>query len=254
MDIGDKIVRWVTLHSGLKVPIREGESLGAAIARAYNEYKLEIARRFREKQNAAKRLEENNTAVLAQSDSGGESDKPKSMEGNYEDFQQLTLSEQERKAFALLHEKALNSNNEYGIIETAEGFSDPFSSDIHGRVYIDLSEYSDHLSAFHSHTDDSLFSSSDFSLLGRAKIDRIGLVTRNGDLFTAELGDLSRPSEAEIQITWDTIHDYVENNLIEVYRNSGITVEELNYFVIRETAYRLSNEFGFILKGGPLNE
>ncbi len=178
---------------------------------------------------------------------------PESVRGNFDDFEELSLSKAERDAVTKIHELSEKSGHEYGVFIKDGKAGDPFTSGLADKVAFDTSKITPGTAIFHSHTNETPLSTKDFSLLLNENVERIGNITRNNDVFVARVGYGWRPSKEE----FDNITALIEREILKDMQadpNFALwTEEQRNYMVIREKAYRIARAFEWKLEGGNLD-
>jgi hypothetical protein len=178
---------------------------------------------------------------------------PDFMKKDYSDFEPLNITDDERSSLIKLYNYTKNKNIEYACIVENGIPGEPFTSGEYDRVKIDLSDIeTEHLKLYHSHTDDSPLSRKDFYKLVNPKVDAIGNVTMNEDVFIVEIGNGYRPTEEELKEVIDRIEVEVENEIIWTDAFQNAKKSERQYMTTREVAYRIAREFKFTMRGGPL--
>ncbi len=180
---------------------------------------------------------------------------PKSMEGNFDDFEGLSLSDTERMSFAELHGKGQKTGFEHGQIITPSGKVFEFTSNDKNGVHMPLTGIEENgLKLYHNHTNDTPPSAEDFKKLINHQVDEVGVVTRNGDVFKISVGGGWVPSTSEFDDIVVRISNEANYQIIDQPEFSSWTLEERNYMAIREQAYRISREFEWKIEGGKLDE
>lgn len=194
-----------------------------------------------------------NNLIAAQEEK--ESKKPLSMVGNYDDYEKLELTEKEVDTLKNLNRLALENQVEYGKILYNEGETDDITSNLHGKVLLPVKQTEGTgLKVFHSHTNETPPSSADLIALTVDKVDRIGIISINGDTWVAEINGGIRPTVEElIEVTQD-IYEELENELYEYPEVKDMTPEEKNYMFIREKFFRITRHFKWKVMGGDINE
>lgn len=180
---------------------------------------------------------------------------PERYKGNYDDFSPLTISDKVRQAFAALKQASDSTGHEYGQIFTGAGSTDIFTSGQPDKVFIDLSKVDGSgLSIYHSHTNVTPLSADDFSFLCDPRVDAIGNIAGNGDIFVARVGDGVRPTPEEYEAFKEKIKMEVNYDMMEDPDFYSWSLEERNYAAIREQAYRIAREYKWTLEGGNIND
>jgi SPP1 gp7 family putative phage head morphogenesis protein len=179
---------------------------------------------------------------------------PDRYKGNFEDFNPLSIGAKERQAFDALKKASDSTGYEYGQIFTGAGSTDSFTSGLPDKVQIDLSQVDGSgLAIYHSHTNVTPLSADDFGFLCNPRVDAIGNVARNGDVFVARIGDGIRPTRDDFDAAVDRIRTEVDHDLLDDPDFWDWSFEERNYAAIREQAFRIAREFKWTLEGGSLN-
>lgn len=178
---------------------------------------------------------------------------PSFMEGDFDDCHPLTISEEDRNTFSRIHEKVMESGYEYGEIITPSRVV-PCESDLSGLVQMKtdgIDEYG--LKLYHGHTNDTLPSEIDlFRLVWDEKVNEIGVVSRNKDVFRVYVGDGYIPTEEEY---WNIVRKTgieAERTVARNYDISTLTENELNYLYIRTKNIEIIHKLGWRVEGGKL--
>ncbi len=179
---------------------------------------------------------------------------PKFLEGDFEDFDDLILSEGERNALNQLRYLSDKDNFEHLVLDYGSSFTAPSCSSKHDSVEINLEgiDNSD-IKVYHSHTNDTLLSTRDLKHLTDERVSVVGVVTKNGDVFTAEIGNGYRPTEDEFDEAQAEIDIIANDNIFSMYPVSELSFPEINYLYIREKAFITARKFGWTIRGGKLN-
>lgn len=178
---------------------------------------------------------------------------PKEYEHNFDDFTELNIGEQERQELINLKELSEKTGFEYGIIIEDGVLHEPETSKEPGRVKVAIESIKqEHSTVLHSHTGDTPLSAVDLEKLTHEKIDKVGVVTDNKDVFTVAIGDGWRPTLEEYTEAEKEIRAQTDSDMIEQARAHGWSPEELTYMCVREQMYRTSLRFGWKVEGGTL--
>ena len=209
----------------------------------------------REKLNAQKRAayaERNkNKGILNQEDSAAKP--PKEYEHNYNDFDELQLSEHERKSLEHLWTLSQENGFEYGMIIEEGVASEPKTNYDPNKVLIpDELITKDHTTILHCHTGNTPLSAVDLRRMTNEKVDKVGVVTDNKDVFTVALGDGWRPTVEEYNAIEKEIRENTDIDMMSQAMEYEWTPEELVYMCIREQLYRTALKFGWKVEGGLL--
>lgn len=184
---------------------------------------------------------------------GDESQVPEEYVGNFDDFSEITLDQQERSQLAKLRELSDESGFEYGAVFLDIGNSEPFTSESDRHVEVPA-EYVDQpgLRIFHAHTNDTLLSGKDFEWLTRKNVEKIAVIAGNGDVFVSYVGDGYRPDISEYKEVLEEVMAEANMAVMDYPGFSGWSYEQRTYMAIREQAYLVARRFGWTLEGGRL--
>lgn len=184
---------------------------------------------------------------------GGRARKPKYLQGNYEDFNPLHISNSERELLTELKEMSDADGFEHGVIIKKNGEKQLCHSNNANAVEMPISSIDEKgLKLYHSHTNDTPHSITDLSRLLEEKVDEVGVATRSGDAFTVSVGNGWIPSEDEFRSIVKKIAQEVDRDILLEPGFLDLSIEERNYVAIREQTYRVCREFKWELCGGPL--
>ncbi len=188
----------------------------------------------------------------------GKTSVPKEYIGNYDDFQPLTLTDNERLLLKTLGKNTLEDGFEHGAA-IVSGETRFFTSGIVDRVAIpeDVGKMIDaaanrsvHL--LHSHTNETLPSATDFRKLLDEKIDKVSIIAYNKDIYSASIGNGWIPTRQEFDVAVKRIAKEVDDDIFSYPGFNEWTIAERNYVGIREQAYRIARHFEWTLEGGAL--
>lgn len=178
---------------------------------------------------------------------------PPFMDGNFDDCHPLSISKEERTIFSRIHDKVLKTGNEYGEIITSEGVI-PCESNKNYKVLMrtdTIDEYG--LRLYHGHTNDTLPSETDmFRFVIDDKVDAIGVVTRNRNVFVVSIGDGYVPDEKEY---WEAVREArrkADRAVLRKYNLEGLSEKQIDYLIIREKNIEIIRNFGWRVEGGKL--
>ena len=207
--------------------------------------------------NAQKRAnyaeKKKNYMMLKQDES--ESKVPKSMLKNYSDFEPLKLLKKDFDTLKELHKYALENRYEYGKIIYNEGETDLITSELFGKIALPVKQTEGTgLRIYHSHTNDTPPSSADFIPLTVDKVDRIAVVSNNGDTWVVDIADGYRPTEEELAEVTKNIVNELKEDLKNYPEYKEWSPEERNYMFIREKFFRISRHFKWKVLGGDIND
>ena len=178
---------------------------------------------------------------------------PVEYDGDFEEFLDLNISNDEGKALSAVWKESRKSGFEYGIVIEGGEIRDLVTSNMANTVGVDLENYGYGLTLLHSHTNATPFSIADFRMLLNEKVDRIGVVGYNGDAFVAYIGYGDRPMLEEFEEAARKIRREVDLEIPNYTNFYDWTLAERNYMAIREQAFRIARYFGWTLEGGRLD-
>lgn len=226
----------------------QNERLNAMRRKNYAENKDKI--------NAQKRAayaERKNRMIAAQTE--GEASIPKSLIGIFDDYEPLSLDAKEISILTELNEKSIDNRFEYGKILYNEGETEVLTSKKYDKVALPVEQTEGTgLRVFHSHTNDTPPSSADLKPLTLEKVDKVGVISNNGDAWIIEIGDGYRPTKDELDAWILHIEKEVSFDIQTDPQFADWTPEERNYMVTREKLYRTVREFKWKAMGGRLDE
>ena len=184
----------------------------------------------------------------------GDVSPPKEYDGVFDDFAELNLSVDEKNAFKNLQSLSASSGYEYCIVIADGKVSKPITSESKNSVGLLLDNYPGKVTLLHSHTNATPLSASDLRLLLNEKVEKIGSIGYNGDVYIAYNNYGITPTSEEFD-------DFVRDLSVEV--NTDISNDpdfyhwsflERNYMAIREQAYRIVRFFEWKMEGGRIDE
>ena len=149
--------------------------------------------------------------------------------------------------------KQLRGGYEYGEIITPTRVI-PCESNMSDHVQMKTDGIDEHgLKLYHGHTNDTLPSETDlFRLVWDEKVDEIGVITRNGDVFRVYIGDGYVPTREEYWSIARNVGIEATKNVVSKYNVSTLTENELNYLYIREKNIEIIRQLGWRVEGGKL--
>ncbi len=178
---------------------------------------------------------------------------PERYKDDFTDFEPLTIGREERAALDDLHRRAIAGEVEYGQGRTGGRFTEVFTSGKPNGVQIPKDILSaPGLCLYHAHTNVTPLSADDFKLLTGDNIERVSVVTRNGDVYSAWIGGGERPSAEEFEEVMGWLRPEVDDDMLTRPESSAWSIRELNYMSIREQAFRIARHFKWHLEGGKL--
>lgn len=180
---------------------------------------------------------------------------PAEVDGNFDDFAALSITENEAKELRALRELSQNSAYEYATVIYSDHIEQGKTSGLSDKVQIEISaEDGNGIKLFHSHTNVTPLSQEDFSFLCNSQVDEIGNIAINGDIFICRVGTGVRPTKEEFYDETDIIASEVDIDIQSHPMFEQWTPEERNYMAIREQAYRIARHYEWELEGGREDE
>ena len=160
------------------------------------------------------------------------------------DFSPLTLSAEDIEILLNLRKLSDKKNYEYGQHKTSCGYSEPYTSKDENMVLAHL-DYSDEgtVSLFHSHTNETLFSRQDYSLLLSRNVERISVITTTGEIFSSYIGCGVIPDEDEFWSVVADIHHEVVFDMVEQHGFLDLEPRQMEINAYREIAFRIARHF-----------
>jgi len=183
---------------------------------------------------------------------------PKEYRGNFDDFLPLDLTEKEKSVLIDIHEKSKLHNVEYGA-SIVNGKTYTYTSNKYDGVLppddvLELIESSPPKSVteFHTHTNLTPFSRKDYTYLLKKSIDKIVIIVYNGDTYVAKVENGHVPTKSEYDDKVRQIRNEVIRDIKEESYSQNWTLDEYEYMIIREQAYRIARAFKWELQGGNI--
>ncbi len=176
--------------------------------------------------------------------------KPEYLKDDYMDFESLELEKEKIEAFRKLHKLTEETGWEHAVIIDDGGIGEIFTSEKRNAVKFDTSKLNKNTTILHSHTNDSLLSAQDLSLLLNPNIVEIGNITKGKDVFLCSVGSGIIPSCEEFNRANKIIEKEINIDIMDEVARRGLNPKETNYLAIREQAYRIAREFKWTLRGG----
>lgn len=178
---------------------------------------------------------------------------PAEYDGDFNDYQELNLSAVEEWTFKTLRSASDNSGFEYGAVIENGKASEIFTSNNDNAVQIDISKFGNGLTILHSHTNATMFSITDFKMLLKEQVSKIGVMGSNGDTYVCYIGYGERPSIAEFDVIVRELANDANRTIMDDPNFFNWTIEERNYMGIKEQAFRIAREFNWIIEGGRID-
>ena len=184
----------------------------------------------------------------------GDVSPPKEYDGVFDDFAELNLSVDEKNAFKNLQSLSASSGYEYCIVIADGKVSKPITSESKNSVEFLLDEYPGRVTLLHSHTNATPPSVRDLRFLLNDKVEKIGSIGYNGDIYIAYNNYGTTPTTNEFDEITKKISDDVNVDLLNDPDFYNWSLPERNYMAIREQAYRIVRFFEWTMEGGRIDE
>lgn len=178
---------------------------------------------------------------------------PEKYVGDFADFNELTIQEQEKVALREMKEITARCGFEYGKIIHEGGETRYFTSKMESSVKIP-----DNLSSMkgahvlHTHSNVTPFSAKDFRLLIRDNVERLTVIAGNGDVYSVTIGEGYRPDIEEYIEASDRIRALVDMEMMSRPEFFEWTPEERVYMATKEQAFQTARYFKWNLEGGRI--
>lgn len=106
----------------------------------------------------------------------------------------------------------------------------------------------------HSHTNDTPFSAVDLRHLLNPNVEKIGVVSYNGDAWMAYVGGGWVPTVEEFDTALKSINSEIDRDVYAGYDGDTVSENDLLYMAIREQFFRVCRHFKWTAEGGYLYE
>ncbi len=178
---------------------------------------------------------------------------PEDYRGDFSDFEQLDLSEAEKKTFVSLRGAVQESGYEHGAAMLNGQGSELFTSDLKDKVQIPQ-EYleADGVKLYHGHTNCTPPSHVDLKYLLKQNVSEVGVIAANGDVFTVSRGSGVLATEDEFDAVVGNLYREIDGEVMREALRNGWTAEQANYVAVREQFFRTARHFGWTMRGGRL--
>lgn len=178
---------------------------------------------------------------------------PKEYDGVFDDFEELKINKTEKEALSKLLNNTKNSGFEYGVIIEDEKMGDLVTSKLPNSVKIPLENKGRGLTILHSHTNATPLSATDFQKFIDERVEKIGVIGYNNDVYMASVGYGERPPLEDFQNVVKTISREADMDIIQHPNFFEWSIEERNYIAIREQAFRIAQHYGWRIEGGRID-
>lgn len=170
----------------------------------------------------------------------------------FDDFSPLDLSKQERAALEKL-QKLCQADGYESAIKIVNGeVGEVVTSGAVG--WVKTGDNPPGTTLLHSHTNDTPFSAPDLRNLTNKNVEKIGVVSYNGDAWMAYVGDGDTPTEEEFDSVVSSIRREVDMDVCANYGAGEVSENDLQYIAIREQFFRICRHFKWTAEGGKLYE
>ena len=178
---------------------------------------------------------------------------PPFMEGKFDDCHLLNISKEERKVFTRIYDEVEKNGFEYGETITSEGTIPCYSTSNHSVVMNTDAIDERGVKLYHGHTNDTLPSEKDLSrFIYDNKVEAIGVVTKNKDVFIVTVSDGYIPDIEEFSKIVKNARTVAEHNVLERYNLESLPEKQIEYLIIREKNIEIIRQLGWRIEGGKL--
>lgn len=167
-------------------------------------------------------------------------------------FSPLDLSKQERTALEKLHKLCQADEYESAIKIVNGEVGEVVTSGAVG--WVKTGDNPPGTTLLHSHTNDTPFSAPDLRHLTNKNVEKIGVVSYNGDAWMAYVGDGDTPTGEEFDSVVSSIRMEVDMDVCANYGAGEVSENDLQYIAIREQFFRICRHFKWTAEGGNLYE
>ncbi|MDO5131436.1 MAG: hypothetical protein Q4D81_00455 [Eubacteriales bacterium] len=217
-----------------------------------DEQALKIRRRFAEEDSSLSARER--ISVLEVAQSPGDAVKPRSMFGDYYDYNEIDIDDEAINALRGLKAAADKTGWEYGRSRCDGVWLEPHTDNKHNDVAIPYLSDAKNVELYHCHTDESPPSAEDMRAFATPSIQRIGVLSCNGDGWIIDIGSGIRPTKNELDEALDLCYNQAKDNLQGDPTFWEWTYEERSYMLVRERMRLVANYFEWDVMGGVLYE
>lgn len=170
----------------------------------------------------------------------------------FDDFSPLDLSKQERTALEKLHKLCQADGNESAIKIVKGEVGEVITSG--AADWVKTGENPPGTTLLHSHTNDTPFSAVDLRHLLNPNVEKIGVVSYNGDAWMAYVGGGWVPTVEEFDTALKSINSEIDRDVYAGYDGDTVSENDLLYMAIREQFFRVCRHFKWTAEGGYLYE
>ena len=171
---------------------------------------------------------------------------------DFEDFNPLDLTDTEESALRDLFNESHKTETE-SLIKIVNGKRTEMITS-HTENMVAVGTIAPGTTLLHSHTNDTPLSVKDLEHLLNINVDKVGVVSYNGDAWIAYVGSGDVPSKQEFKSATDKIYNEATKDVAFDPMNYGASENDLNYNAIRETFFRVCRHYKWTAEGGKLDE
>lgn len=170
---------------------------------------------------------------------------------NFDGYDALTLTDEERKVLQSLHRLSARDGIEYGCAICGGKTSEVFTSHDANAVQIPahIMEQSG-VCLYHSHTNDTLLSSRDYSLLLKSNVEKIAVITPSKFVVIASLNGGLLPDYDEYYSVAGSIRAETNFEMIQNPDFYNFSATQRLEYAINEQSYKIARYFKWKLEGG----
>ena len=166
-------------------------------------------------------------------------------------FDTLALTETEKEILKDLRRMADESGAEYGCALFSDWTSEMFTSGEENRVVVPASVLGKKVALYHSHTNDTLLSLSDFRLLLNENVVKICVISTSSFVQVTSSGGII-PTQKEFEKAAMEINQEINEVLFDRPDFWDMTVEERKMVAFAEQSYRIPRYFNWKTEGGKI--
>ena len=168
------------------------------------------------------------------------------------DFEKLTLSYEDICILKNLRHLSLKTGYEWAVIIVDGQPGEPYTSRFKNRVHVSIVDKWQKINIFHSHTNNTAFSSEDFRQLLNLNVERIVVVTRDGEAYVARRGDGMMPDRDEFDSVVSDIEIEVDLEVADSPDFCDLSYDQKVERAVKEKTFRIARNFKWIIEGGTL--
>lgn len=170
---------------------------------------------------------------------------------DFADFNPLDLTDTEESALRDLFNESHKTETE-SLIKIVNGKRTEIITS-HNENMVAVGTIEPGTTLLHSHTNDTPLSVKDLEHLLNVNVDKVGVVSYNGDAWIAYIGAGDIPGMEEFKATAANISVEVTTEAMLDPINLGASENDLNYNAIREIFFRVCRHYKWTAEGGKLD-